>query len=190
MYSKGERVMRIEAIAHNTKALKCGRRLDCFPSIAAELGSYVQHFMETIKGIDLGFYDHRLLDELPLPSLLGKARIGGINLNSARMKAVFKGVIALAVKPGGFKSGELADKISPSIDLNYPTSKAAYDIRKLRAKGLVEKVGKTQRYALTPEGLPAIVGLVTLKEKIIGPLMACRGCISKIPERFLSPIDH
>ncbi len=189
MYSKGERVLRVEAIAHNTKALKCKRRLDCFPDIATELGSYVQHFMESVKGIDLGFCDHQLLDELPLPSQLGKTRIGGINLNTTRMQAVFNAVIALAVKPGGFKSGELASIVSHSIELKYPASKAAYDIRKLRAKGLVQKVKKSQRYALTKKGLPAIGGLMTLKEKVIGPLIARRRHKRAIPKRFLSAID-
>ena len=189
MYSKGERVLRTEAIVHNTKALKCRRSLDGFPSIAAELGSYVQHFMESIKGLDLGFYDQNLLDKLSQPSQLGKTPIGGINLNSTRMNAVLKGLMTLAVKPKGFKSGELAKKISRLMGRTYSTSNAAYDIRKLRAKGLVEKIKTTQRYGLTRKGLPTIVGLITLKEKIIGPLMASRGRIRKIPNRFLTPID-
>ena len=35
MYSKGERVLRIEAIAHNTVDLRCGKRIAKFPDIEA-----------------------------------------------------------------------------------------------------------------------------------------------------------
>ena len=35
-YTKGERVLRFEAIAHHTKQLGCGRRLDKFPQIIME----------------------------------------------------------------------------------------------------------------------------------------------------------
>ena len=33
IYSKGERVLRIEAVAHNTRELNCGRPLDKFPQV-------------------------------------------------------------------------------------------------------------------------------------------------------------
>ncbi len=36
-YTKGERVLRFEAIAHSTKELHCGRRLDRFPEIVGRL---------------------------------------------------------------------------------------------------------------------------------------------------------
>src|SRR5450755_1394585 len=39
-YTKGERVLRFEAIAHHTKQLGCGRRLDKFPQITARLNRH------------------------------------------------------------------------------------------------------------------------------------------------------
>jgi hypothetical protein len=35
VYSKGERVLRIETIAHNTRELGCGRALENFPQSSA-----------------------------------------------------------------------------------------------------------------------------------------------------------
>lgn len=37
MYSKGERVLRIETIAHNAANLRCGKRLEKFPDIVTML---------------------------------------------------------------------------------------------------------------------------------------------------------
>src|SRR3954447_2651684 len=37
-YTKGEHVLRFEAIVHNTRVLRCGRALDKFPEISARLG--------------------------------------------------------------------------------------------------------------------------------------------------------
>src|SRR5437868_5998566 len=39
IYTKGERVLRIEAIAHNTEQLDCGRSLEKFPEIVSRLKS-------------------------------------------------------------------------------------------------------------------------------------------------------
>jgi len=43
-YTKGARVLRFEAITHNTRQLGCGRALERFPQIAARLASMCQRF--------------------------------------------------------------------------------------------------------------------------------------------------
>jgi hypothetical protein len=45
-----------------------------------------------------------------------------------------------------------------------------YDLSKLRAKGLVERIGKSRRYCLTPIGLKLGVLLVKLRMRLLGPL--------------------
>src|SRR6266702_2378391 len=37
IYTKGERVLRIEAVLHNSEELRCGRSLEKFPRLASEL---------------------------------------------------------------------------------------------------------------------------------------------------------
>jgi hypothetical protein len=37
IYTKGERVLRIEAVAHNTRELNCGRSLEKFPEVVSRL---------------------------------------------------------------------------------------------------------------------------------------------------------
>ena len=43
-YTKGERVLRFEAIVHNTKTLKTGRALEKFPEIVARLAGMAARF--------------------------------------------------------------------------------------------------------------------------------------------------
>ena len=51
-----------------------------------------------------------------------------------------------------------------------PPSALRYDLSKLRAKGLVERIGKTRRYRLTPLGLKLGVLPVKLRMRLLGPL--------------------
>jgi len=44
IYTKGERVLRIEAVAHDTAELRCGRGLERFPRIVTELRSILERF--------------------------------------------------------------------------------------------------------------------------------------------------
>jgi len=66
--------------------------------------------------------------------------------------------------------------VSPSVlgptALAYQTRHAAYDLKKLRAKGLIGKVGSSRRYQAPPDGLRTIAALVDLRDKVIKPMLA------------------
>ena len=46
IYTKGERVLRFEAVAHNTRELNCGRSLDKFPEVVCRLKSVLERFAD------------------------------------------------------------------------------------------------------------------------------------------------
>ena len=88
-------------------------------------------------------------------------------------------VLALALAPNGFTAAEhsrrVLELVGPSMG-TYSPRQAAYDLKKLRGKGLVEPSSATsRRYRPTPNGLRTIAGLVVLREKVIKPLLTYRG---------------
>ena len=58
---------------------------------------------------------------------------------------------------------------SPSA---YGPRQAAYDLKKLRGKQIVRRIGSTRRYEPVPSGLRAITALLVLRDKAIKPLLA------------------
>jgi hypothetical protein len=95
-YTKGEHVLRFEAIVHNTKALRCGRVLDNFPRIIDRLASMVDRFTTTLDCVDTTFIADGLLDRLPAPVQLGATRVGGVDLNKPRIRGALAAVLALS----------------------------------------------------------------------------------------------
>jgi len=175
IYTKGERVLRIEAMAHNVKELDCGRSLEKFPRIVTHLRGVLERFMQALSCIDQSFIADDMLERLPEPSVVGKAKVGGIDLNKPRMRRVAEAILALSSRPGGFTSSELADQMADCSSQPkdcYSPRQAAYDLKKLRGKQMVERIGKTRHYRSTPAGLRAICALMTLREKAIRPLLA------------------
>ena len=81
-YTKGERVLRFEAIAHHTKQLGCGRTLDKLAQITTRLPGMVDRFTSMLDCVEIGFLPDGILDQLPAPSKLAATRVGGIDLNS------------------------------------------------------------------------------------------------------------
>jgi len=51
------------------------------------------------------------LEQLPAPAYLGQTRVGGIDLNKSRMRAVLAAVLALAPAPNGFTLGQVAAQV-------------------------------------------------------------------------------
>ena len=112
IYTKGERVLRIEATAHNVQELDCGRSVEKFPRMVAELKGILERFMQALSCIDQCFIADDTLERLPEPSTVGKARVGGIDFHKQRMRRVAEAVLALSWRPGGFTSAELADQVA------------------------------------------------------------------------------
>jgi hypothetical protein len=174
-YTKGERVLRFEAIVHNTRDLGCGRVVARFPTIVLRLQDMVERFLTTLDCVDVAFISDDTLDQLPLPSVLGKTRVGGVDLNKLRLRTVLTAVLALAPSPTGFSLNELTERITSTTTHNEPTytrRQAAYDLKKLRGKGLIAKLGRSRRYTVEPQALRAIAALLILRDHIIRPILA------------------
>ena len=87
IYSKGERVLRIEAVAHNTQQLNCGRALAKFPEVVSRLKSVLERFADALSCIDQCFIADDTLEELPAASQVGKTTVSSIDLNKTHMRA-------------------------------------------------------------------------------------------------------
>jgi len=124
-YTKGERVLRFEAIVHNTKELGCGRLLDRFPQIVVRLRQILEQFLDHLQCMDASFISDETLDQLPTPSHVGKTRVGGIDLNQPRTRAVLSATLTLACSPDGFTAGQLADQVRSTSATLHPNYDAA-----------------------------------------------------------------
>jgi len=174
-YTKGEHVLRFEAIVHNTRTLHTGRVLERFPQIVTRLAGMVDRFTSMLDCVDSGFLPDGILDELPRPSQIGATRVGGLDVNKARIRAALAAVLALAVAPEGFTVAQLAAKVQAmtgQTDDEYSTRQAGYDLRKLRGKQLVVKPGRARRYQVRPDAARTIAALTVLRDHVIGLILA------------------
>jgi hypothetical protein len=172
-YTKGEHVLRFEATVHNTKELRCRRSLDNFPEIITRLAGMADRFATTLDCADISFIADGTLDELPSPSRLGATRVGGIDLNKPRIRAALAAALALAAAPHGFTVAEHAAKARQlNKHADYTIRQGAYDLRKLRGKGLAVKPGRTRRYHIPPEQARTIAALLALRDQVIAPILA------------------
>ena len=89
------------------------------------------------------------------------------------MRAALAAVLALSPAPGGFTVADLAAKVQTTGgQTSYTIRQAAYDLRKLRGKDLLVKPGRSRRYQVPPPAARTIAALLTLRDQVIGPILA------------------
>jgi hypothetical protein len=113
------------------------------------------------------------LAALAKPTRVGQRRVPGLKLHDDRVIRLLETLL----HPGAFATNwttrELHQRVLARYRLtetDYRLSQLRYDLAKLRAKGLVQRLGHTRRYRLTPQGAKLGVLLVKLRTRLLGPL--------------------
>jgi len=101
-------------------------------------------------------------------------RIPGLKLDHPRPLALLQALVGFAPLAAGgtFTTREVHPQVAQALGLSpdpYQLTSLRYELSKLRAKGLVEKVPHSHRYRLLPEGYRLCVVYLKLFEKIYAP---------------------
>ncbi|MBL0711011.1 MAG: hypothetical protein JJV99_08375 [Colwellia sp.] len=181
MYSKGERLLRIEVVAHSCKALHYGVSLDKFTQIIEEVKAILERFLSVLESVDVSLITTDTIQNWITPSQVGSVRVGGIDVNKERIHSVMKALISISTTPGGFTSSQLANRVTEIMDIptnSYSPRQASYDLKKFRGKQLVYRIEGSHRYQADTEGIKQMVALLVLHEKVLMPLIDNSG---KVP---------
>ena len=110
---------------------------------------------------------------LARPTRVGARRVPGLKLEDDRVIRLLEGLL----HPGTFVADWTAREVHARLlarhrltEADYRLGQFRYDLGKLRAHGLVERLGTSRRYRLTPRGLKLGVLLVKLRTRLLGPL--------------------
>ena len=91
------------------------------------------------------------------------------------MQALLAALLRFDLLPAGFRNRELREAVAPlrgmSID-DYNAGQMTYDLRRLRLRGLIERIPHTQRYRLTAEGLCIALAYHRTQARVLGPVLS------------------
>jgi hypothetical protein len=152
----GDRILRTETCSNDTYHFGVGRRLENLPLLREQLAATNERCLGEQAELLASAVDTGQLAALAAPTLIGQRRVPGLKLHDDRVIRLLETLL----HPGGFvhnwTSRELHTRVVARhrlTDDDYRLSQLRYDLSKLRAKGLIERIGKSRRYCLTPIGL-------------------------------------
>jgi len=172
-YEKGDRLLRTETCVNNTYDLGVGRRLENLPALHERMRTTNARYLEAQAELLASTVDAGDLATLARPVQVGARRVPGLKLEDDRVVRLLE----VLLHPGTFVADWTTRQVHVRLltrhrltEADYRLGQLRYDLGKLRAHGLVERLGTSRRYRLTPRGLKLGVLLVKLRTRLLGPL--------------------
>jgi len=177
-YTRGDdhhadRILRAETCSNDTRHFGVGRRLHNLPVLRDKLAATNERTLALQAELLATTVDTGQLASLAKPTMVGQRRIPGVKLHDDRVIRLLETLLHPAAFATEWTTRDLHARVLARhqlADNDYRLSQLRYDLAKLRAKGLVQRLGRTRRYRLTPSGAKVGVLLVKLRTRLLGPL--------------------
>jgi hypothetical protein len=93
------------------------------------------------------------LDRLQRPLHLGGSRIPALRFGDPRIHALCQALSGFAHLPAGFRHRDLRSRVAALLGRSYSAGQMTYDLRRLRLRGLIQRLTGRHCYRLTSYGL-------------------------------------
>jgi hypothetical protein len=115
--------------------------------------------------------DPAALQAIVLPSTHDGLRAPGLRFGDPRVMALLACLCHYGHLFNGLTNRSLRELIAELIP-GYSASQATYDLRRVRRKGLIQRIPRSQRYELTDEGRRIAVFFTKTYTRIVNPALA------------------
>ena len=91
------------------------------------------------------------------------------------MQALLSVLVLFSLQPRGFTNQEVRALLAQLLGLDpahYPAGRMTYDLRRLRLHGLIQRIPKSHRYDVTPEGLRIALFFTRTYARLLRPKLA------------------
>ena len=184
-YVRDHVILRTEAASNNVNDYGLNKAVEHLPALRDKLSAINDRYLDVQQDIIETFVDRGQLQRLATPTITptGK-RIPGLKLDHPRQIALMHALVRFAHIPAAntFSTAEIYPHVIAALAATskpYRLSSLRYDLSKLRAKGLVEKLPRSRRYRLPAEGYSVCLIFLKLFERVYAPLAA--GLLLPVP---------
>jgi hypothetical protein len=177
-YVRDHRVLRTEATSYNTPDLGVGKSIRNLPQLRSVMRGINDRYLAIQQDVLETYVDRGQLARLRQPTITPSGRrTPGLKLDDPRLLAVMQALTCFVhlARGGRFRTRDLHQRTAEALGMTtdtYRLGQLRYDLAKLRAKGLVLKVPKTQTYRLSPQGMRICVLFLKLFQRVYAPLSA------------------
>jgi hypothetical protein len=170
-YEKLRTFLRMEICSNNLPDLRIKKSLEHLDEVREISKEILDRFAEIQSRSLNAHFDFPLLQRLALPITCGNTRIAGIKIQDIRMIRLMETIMHTGICLNGWSSALIHNAIVATFELpNYTINQLRYDLRKMKAHGLVERNGRQYSYMLTTKGVNVATMFMLFHKRLFGPL--------------------
>lgn len=156
-YHKDGKALRTETTINDTRDFGLSKRLINLPALR-QIGFSANRRLLGVQRISHDpIRGAQAFTELTAPLITDTGtRIPGLRFGDVRVQALLQALLIHRLLPHGFTNRDLRALIAPLLGTtieHITAGKMTYDLRRLRAHGLIERISRTRRYQVTDLGL-------------------------------------
>lgn len=173
-YLKDGRALRIETVVNDPNDLGVLRRLEHLPELQAKARDANRRLLHHERVGQGCVFESPAFARISCPTVEdGGQRAPALRFGDPRVMAL-AGALAACVHTvtGTVTNKSLRALVNPLLGTAYGSARMSYDLRRLRLKGLIERVPGSNAYRITETGLRFAVFYTKLHDRLLTPLMA------------------
>jgi len=173
IYQKFGTFLRVEVCVNRLSDLGLTKGLDQLPALRRRLVDVTDRLATSHADCLNVHVDFPLFQRLAHPITAGRTRIAGIKIHDTRILRLMEVFLHHGVELAGWRTADLHQAVREAFRLapdTYSLTQLRYDVRKLKAHGLIQRVGRNYRYRLTDKGRKVMAVFVLFHKRICGPV--------------------
>jgi hypothetical protein len=164
--------LRTETTINNSYDFGVGRLLHNLPALRHIGFAANRRMLE----VETASHDCRVgaqsFEELQTPATVDGQRAPALRFGDGRVQALFAVLLLLCLQVEGFRNRQLRPLLAQMLGLEesaITAGRVSYELRRLRLRGLIERIEKSHRYRLTAMGLRTVVFYQRTYARVIRP---------------------
>jgi hypothetical protein len=155
-YFKEGRALRTETTINNNRDVGVGRLLPNLASLRPIGFSANRRLLDVQRVTHDCMIGQATVEQLARPVEVDGQRASALRFDDSRVQALLSVLVLFCIQAEGFRANDFRALLAPLLGLDpaqLTQGQISYNLRRLRLRGLIERIPKTHRYRVTSLGL-------------------------------------
>ncbi len=174
-YHKQGRALRTETTINDTRDFGICKSLKNLPALR-QIGFQANRRLLDVRKIshDCSIGEDTF-DQVVRPIEVDGQRAAGLRFGDPRVQALLAVLVVFSLQLRGFTNLEMRTLVAQLLGLDpahYPLGRMTYDLRRLRLHGIIQRIPRSHRYQLTPQGVRIALFFSRTYARLLRPKLA------------------
>jgi len=174
-YHKEGRGLRTETTVNDPRDFKIRRGLRNLSALR-QIGFQANRRLLAVQRLSYdGALGEAAVQAVLRPVVIEGQRVAALRFADPRVLALFSALVMFDTLPAGFRGADLRARLIPLLALgpnDLPRGRVSYDLRRLRLRGLIERLPHSHRYQVTTLGFRTALFFLKVQTRILRPGLA------------------